>query len=89
MAASWNIGGLLSDLRSRGGHPAVIAFGVEGSEIWDSATIADKALSLAHGLRDTPIGAGGRVALWASNSPGLDRRSPRRPDGRRSGGADR
>ena len=69
MAASWNIGGLLSGLRSRSGHSAVIAFGVEDSDIWDSSTIADKALRLAHGLRDAPIGAGGRVALWAPNSP--------------------
>jgi long-chain acyl-CoA synthetase len=67
--ASWNIGGLLRDLASRDRHPAVIAFAVEGSETWDSATVADKALRLARGLRDTGLGTGTRVALWAPNSP--------------------
>jgi len=66
---SWNIGGLLRDLALRDRHPAVIAFAVEGSETWDSATVADKALRLAGGLRDIGIGTGKRVALWAPNSP--------------------
>jgi long-chain acyl-CoA synthetase len=69
MTSSWNIGGLLSGLTARGQHPAIIAFGPEGSETWDSATVADKALRLARGLRDAGIGEGERVALWAPNSP--------------------
>ena len=69
MTASWNIGGLLSGLALRDRHPAVIAFGVEGSQTWDSATLAEKALRLARGLRDTGIGGGERVAFWAPNSP--------------------
>jgi len=69
VTASWNIGGLLRDLALRDRHPAVIAFAVEGSETWDSATVADKALRLARGLRDTGVGTGKRVALWAPNSP--------------------
>ena len=69
MTASWNISGLLSGLALRDRHPAVIAFGVEGSQTWDSATLAEKALRLARGLRDTQIGRGERVALWAPNSP--------------------
>ena len=69
MTASWNIGGLLRDLALRDRHPAVIAFAVEGSETWDSATVADKALRLARRLRDTGVGTGKRVALWAPNSP--------------------
>jgi len=66
---SWNIDGLLSGLTLRDRHPAVIAFGAEGSETWDSETVADKALRLARGLRDAGIGEGERVALWAPNSP--------------------
>jgi len=69
VTASWNIGGLLRDLALRDRHPAVIAFAVEGSETWDSATVADKALGLACGLRDTGIGTGVRVALWATAPP--------------------
>ena len=69
MTACWDIGSLLSRLTSRKGHPAVIAFGVEGSKTWDTAVLADKALRLARGLRDTGIGGGERVALWAPNSP--------------------
>ena len=69
MIASWNIDGLLRDLALRDRHPAVIAFAVEGSDTWDSASVADKALRLAGGLRDTGIGTGNRVALWAPNSP--------------------
>ena len=64
MAASWNIGGLLRDLGLRDRHPAVIAFAVEGSETWDTATVAYKVLRLARGLRDTGVGIGTRVALW-------------------------
>ena len=69
VTVSWNIGGLLSGLAQRGRHPAVIAFGVNGSEAWDSATIADNARRLARGLRDAGIVRGCRVALWAPNSP--------------------
>jgi len=69
VTASWNIGGLLRDLALRDRHPAVIAFAAQDCEIWDSATVADKALRLARGLRDTGIGTGKRVALWAPNSP--------------------
>jgi acyl-coenzyme A synthetase/AMP-(fatty) acid ligase len=69
VTASWNIGGLLRDLALHDRHPAVIAFAEEGgSETWDRATIADKALRLACGLRDTGVGTGKRVALWAPNS---------------------
>jgi len=68
VTVSWNIGGLLSGLAQRGRHPAVIAFGVDGSEAWDSATVADKARRLAVGLGDIGID-GERVALWAPNSP--------------------
>jgi len=66
---SWNSAGLLQDLAARGRHPAVIAFGEDGVVTWDSATVADKALCLARGLRDAGVGSGGRVALWAPNSP--------------------
>ncbi len=69
MTSSWNIGGLLRDMAARGHHPAVIAFGEDGVATWDSATLADKALRLAGGLRDAGIGRGDRVALWAANSP--------------------
>ena len=69
VTASWNIGGLLSGLTVGDRHPAVIAFGEEGSETWDGATVADKALRLACGLRDAGIGRASRVALWAPNSP--------------------
>ncbi|MBV8131531.1 MAG: AMP-binding protein [Alphaproteobacteria bacterium] len=69
MTDSWNIGGLLSGLTLRDRHPAVIAFGAEGSETWDSATVADKARRLAGGLRDAGIGGSARVALWGPNSP--------------------
>jgi long-chain acyl-CoA synthetase len=68
VTASWNIDGLLSGLTLRDRHPAVIAFREEGSETWDSATVADKALRLARGLRDAGVGRGERVALWAPNS---------------------
>ena len=69
MTASWNVGGLLRGLTARGQHPAIISFRPEGSETWDSAKVADKALRLARGLRDAGIGEGERVALWAPNSP--------------------
>jgi len=69
VTASWNIDGLLRDLALRDRHPAVIAFAVEGSETWDSATVADNARRLARGLRDTGVGTGKRVAIWAPNSP--------------------
>jgi long-chain acyl-CoA synthetase len=66
---SWDIAGLLRDLTARGQHPAVIAFGENGSVTWESATVADEALRLAGGLRDAGVGGGSRVALWAPNSP--------------------
>ena len=69
VTASWSIAGLLRDLTSRGRHPAVIAFEVDDGQTWDSATVADKALRLARGLRDSGVGVGNRVALWAPNSP--------------------
>jgi long-chain acyl-CoA synthetase len=69
VTASWNIGGLLSGLRLRDRHPAVISFGEQGIATWDSATVADKARRLAVGLRDAGICGGERVALWAPNSP--------------------
>src|SRR6516165_9999565 len=69
MTPSWNIGHLLSQLAARDRHPAVIAFGVEDSKAWGSATIADNARRLARGLRDAGIVRGSRVALWAPNSP--------------------
>jgi len=70
VTASWNIGGLVRDLALRDRHTAVIVFAGEDSETWDSATVADEALRLARGLRDTGVGTGKRVALWAPNSPG-------------------
>jgi long-chain acyl-CoA synthetase len=66
---SWTIAGLLRDLAARGQHPAVIAFSDDGAVTWDSATVADKALRLARGLRDAGVGRGERVALWGPNSP--------------------
>jgi long-chain acyl-CoA synthetase len=66
---SWTIAGLLCDLAARGEHPAVIAFGDDAAVSWDSATVADKALRLALGLREMEVGGGDRVALWAANSP--------------------
>src|SRR5271167_2608781 len=66
---SWNIGGLLQDLTARGRHPVVISFGKDGIATCDSATVADKALGLARGLRDAGFASGSRVALWAPNSP--------------------
>jgi long-chain acyl-CoA synthetase len=66
---SWDIAGLLRDLTARGQHPAVIIFGEDGVATWGSATVADKALRLARGLRDAGVGSGSRVALWAPNSP--------------------
>jgi long-chain acyl-CoA synthetase len=60
---------LLSGLTLRGRHPAVIAFETEDGQIWDSATVADKALRLSRGLRDSGVDDGDRVALWAPNSP--------------------
>src|SRR5467141_5462431 len=69
LTASWNIIGLLRDLRARGQHPGVIAFAEDGVASWDSATVADKALRLARGLQDAGFGRGSRVAIWAPNSP--------------------
>jgi long-chain acyl-CoA synthetase len=69
VTASWNISGLLSGLTLRNRHPAVIAFGAEDSETWDSATLADRTLRLARGLRDAGVGGANRVAFCAPNSP--------------------
>ncbi len=65
----WSIRGLLCDLAARGPHPAVVALAEDGIAAWDSATLADKALRLARGLRDSGVSRGTRVALWAPNSP--------------------
>jgi long-chain acyl-CoA synthetase len=69
VTATWNIGGLLSALTARGQHPAVISFAEEGTATSDGATLAEKALLLACGLRNAGISGGERVALWAPNSP--------------------
>ena len=69
MTTSWNITGLLRDLTARNQHPAIIPFGEDRVATWDSATVADKTLRLASGLRDAGVGNGSRVALWAPNSP--------------------
>ena len=65
----WTIGGLLNELTARGGHPAVISFGEDGVVTWGSEALAEKALSLARGLRENGIDKGSAVALWAPNSP--------------------
>src|SRR6267378_2256419 len=65
----WNIVGLLRDLTARDQHPGVIAFAEDGVASWDSGTVADKALRLAHGLQDAGVGWDSRVAIWAPNSP--------------------
>jgi long-chain acyl-CoA synthetase len=65
----WTIGGLLNELTARGGHPAVIAFGEDGVVTWGSEALAEKALSLARGLREQGVDKAGGVALWAPNSP--------------------
>ena len=69
MQKGWDIVGLLRDLRARDQHPGVIAFAEDGVASWDSGTVADKALRLAHGLQDAGFGRGSRVAIWAPNSP--------------------
>jgi long-chain acyl-CoA synthetase len=69
VTTSWNITGLLRDLTARNQHPAIIPFGEDRVATWDSATVADKTLRLASGLRDAGVGNGSRVALWAPNSP--------------------
>ena len=68
-AVSWSVGGLLRELAQREHHPAVVAFNDSGMETWDSETLADHARRLAHGLRQSGIGRGSAVALWAPNSP--------------------
>jgi long-chain acyl-CoA synthetase len=65
----WTIGGLLNELTARGGHPAVIAFREDGVVTWGGETLAEKALSLARGVREHGIDKGKAVALWAPNSP--------------------
>ena len=69
MIRSWSVAGLLRDLEGRGRHPAFIAFRAADSETWESATVADKVLRLARGLKAAGAGDGCRVALWAPNSP--------------------
>ena len=66
MTAPWNIAGLLRDLAARGQHPAVIAFGEDGSVTWDSTTVADEALRLAGGLRGAGVGG---AAGWRCGPP--------------------
>ena len=68
-AVSWSVGGLLRTLAQREHHPAVVTFNDSGMETWDSRTLADHARRLAHGLRQSGIGRGAAVALWAPNSP--------------------
>src|SRR6266404_7925636 len=65
----WDIVGLLRDLTARGQHPGVIAFAEDGVASWDSGTVADKALRLAHGLQDAGFGRDSRVAIWAPHAP--------------------
>src|SRR5437879_11423319 len=69
MQKGWDIVGLLRDLKARDQHPGVIAFAEDGVASWDSGTVADKVLRLAHGLQDAGVGRGSRVAIWAPNSP--------------------
>ena len=68
-AASCSVGSLLRALARREHHPAVIAFNDNGLETWDSRTLTDHARRLAHGLRQSGIGQGSAVLLWAPNSP--------------------
>ena len=68
-AVSWSVGGLLRTLAQREHHPAVVTFNDSGMGTWDSRTLADHARRLAHGLRQSGIGRGTAVALWAPNSP--------------------
>jgi len=65
----WDIVGLLRDLKTRDQHPGVVVFGEDGVSRWDSGTVADNVLRLAHGLRDAEVDRGSRVAIWAPNSP--------------------
>jgi long-chain acyl-CoA synthetase len=65
----WTIRGLLKELTARGGHPAVIAFREDGVVTWGGEALAEKALSLARGVREHGIDNGNAVALWAPNSP--------------------
>ena len=69
MIDRWEIIGLLRDLAARGEHPCVIAFAADEVVRWDSATVGDQALRLAHGLHDAGVGRNTRVAIWAPNSP--------------------
>jgi hypothetical protein len=85
---SWNIAGLLRDLTARDQHPAIIIFGEDGVATWDSATVADKALRLARGLRDAGVDRATGWRCGRSTPPGLDRCGPLRARGRRGGGAD-
>ena len=79
----WDIVGLLRDLTARDQHPGVIAFAEDGAAIWDSGTLADKALRLTRGLQDAGVGRGSRVALSSLHERRLQ--LPRsKPAGRRA-----
>jgi long-chain acyl-CoA synthetase len=65
----WTIGSLLKELTARGEHPAVVSFGEDSVVTWGGEALAEKALSLARGLREHGIDNGNPVALWAPNSP--------------------
>jgi hypothetical protein len=84
----WTIGGLLSDLAARGEHPAVISFDEDGIATWGGEVFAEKALSLARGLRENGIDKGSSVAL-GTKLAGLDRHSTRRISGGPNARADR
>lgn len=56
MIDPWNIVGLLRDLAARGRHPAVFAFGDDGSATRDSETLAGLALSAIGRLQDSGLG---------------------------------
>ena len=85
----WDIVGLLRDLTARGQHPGIIAFAEDGVVAsWDSGTVADKALRLAHGLQDAGVGRQPGRDLGAQLS-GLDRGGARRLGRGRGGCADR
>jgi hypothetical protein len=62
----WTIRGLLNELTARGEHPAVISFGEDGVVTWRSKVLAEKALSLARGLRENGVD---KAALLRSGHP--------------------
>ena len=69
MIVPWTIGDLLSELNTRGRHPAVISFGEIGVVAWGSDALAEKALGFARDLREIGAGSGVAIELWAPNSP--------------------